>query len=491
MQLFSRWQWFLVAVLAGALGTSCGKAQVSSSTPEPAGGSGGPAGGRGGPAGGGGGSAGGAAPGTTGGGPGFVLPDSGANAGANPDAAGAQTTCVNLQCQQRACPGGTTTSVSGTVYAPNGTLPLYNVAVYVPNAPLDPLVRGSSCERCGTLASGKPIASALSDHEGKFKVGNVPAGKDIPLVFQVGKWRRKVIIPQVLPCQENALADPQVTRLPRNRGEGDLPRVAITQGSCDDLICLLPKLGIDLAETGVAGQDRPFTYYDGSRLDLPGVTAAVGLWRSFEELQKYDMVINSCRCSEEQEAKGPAAFAAVTRYLDAGGRMFNTHFSYDFLKFSPDPLLSAAVVTGMDRTMIGGPAVIDTSFPKGKALADWIKFLDPSVVFGQIPLRSIFGNLTGANAQVWARDPAKRPAFVTINTPVSARPDEQCGRVVDLDTHVTVGDMQPMMQVFRRSLAECDKTLNKAEHVLAFMLFDLAACIQEDTKPPAPPPVID
>ncbi len=25
---------------------------------------------------------------------------------------------------------------------------------------------------------------------------------------------------------------------------------------------------------------------------------------------------------------------------------------------------------------------------------------------------------------------------------------------------------------------------NKAEHVLAFFIFDLAACIQEDSKPP-------
>ena len=484
MHLCSRWQWFLVSLLAGALGASCEKAQISSSTREPAGGGGGPAGGSGGPASG-------AAPGTTGGAPGFALPDAAANA----DAAAPQAPCVNLQCQQRACPGGATTSLSGTVYAPNGTLPLYNVAVYVPNAPLDPLVRGSSCERCGTLASGKPIASALSDHEGKFKVGNVPAGKDIPLVFQVGKWRRKVIIPEVLPCQDNALGDPQVTRLPRNRSEGDLPRVAITQGGCDNLVCLLPKLGIDLAETGAAAQDRPFTYYSGGgSIAFPGITKDVTLWRSLEELQQYDMVINSCGCFELGEEKGPAAFEAVTRYLDAGGRMFNTHFSYDFLKFSPDPLLSAAVVNDMARNQVGGPAVIDTSFPKGKALADWIKFLDPSLVFGEIPVGAIFGNLTGANSQIWARGSNQVPAFVTINTPVSASPDKQCGRVVDLDTHVThvampTRQMPPISAI--RSLDQCGTTLSKAEHVLAFMLFDLAACIQEDTRPPAPPPVID
>jgi hypothetical protein len=487
MHLFSHWQWFWGPLLAVALGASCGKAQVSSPTPQPAGGGGGPAGGSGGPSGG-------AAPGTTGGGPGFVLPDAAAHAGSSPDASAPQTSCVNLQCQQRACPAGATTSVSGTAYAPNGTLPLYNVAVYVPNAPLDPLVQGSSCERCETLASGRPIASALSDHEGKFKVSNVPAGKDIPLVFQVGKWRRKVVIPEVLPCQDNTLGDPQVTRLPRNRSEGDLPRVAITQGSCDNLVCLLPKLGIDLAETGAAGQDRAFIYYSGGgSLAFPGITSELTLWRSFEELRKYDMVINSCRCTELEEEKGPAAFAAVTRYLDAGGRMFNTHFSYDFLKFSPDPLLAAAVVNGMASDSVGGPAVIDTSFPKGKALADWIKFLDPSVVFGQIPVVSIFGKLTGANSQIWARSSGQAPAFVTINTPVSASPDKQCGRVVDLDTHVTqvempTRQMPPLSGV--SSLDRCGTTLSKAEHVLAFMLFDLAACIQEDTRPPAPP-VID
>jgi hypothetical protein len=47
----------------------------------------------------------------------------------------AQTTpCVGLACQQMLCPAGSTTSVSGIVYAPNGTDPLPNVQVYVPNA---------------------------------------------------------------------------------------------------------------------------------------------------------------------------------------------------------------------------------------------------------------------------------------------------------------------------------------------------------------------
>jgi hypothetical protein len=427
---------------------------------------------------------------------GFQVPD-----GPPPAPPEAGASCVNLQCRQRACPTGTTTSLSGAVYAPNGTLPLYNVAVYVPNAPLDPQVQGSSCERCGTLTSGKPIVSALSDAEGKFQVTNVPVGKDVPLVFQVGKWRRKVIIPEVLPCQDNPLRDPQVTRLPRNRGEGDLPRVAITDGDCDSLVCLLPKLGIDLAETGVAGQDRPFTYYssaagtapaENTQLAMPGIADPVSLWRSLEQLRKYDMVINSCQCDEEKQEKGPAAFAAVTQYLDAGGRMFNTHYNYDFLKFSPDAMLASEVVPAVRATphtipqAWPGPAVIDLSFPKGQALADWIAFLDPSLPYGQVPIQEAFGNLTGANAQVWALDRARRPVFLTMNTPLSAQPVQQCGRLVDMDTHVADEKKDSVTD-----LARCEKTLNKAEHVLAFMLFDLAACIQEDTKPPAPPPVID
>jgi hypothetical protein len=112
-----------------------------------------------------------------------------------------------------------------------------------------------SCNRCGTLASGHPIASALSDARGRFRIANVAVGKDVPLVMQVGKWRRQVMVPEVRACEDNRLTDAQATRLPRNRKEGDLPRVAVTTGICDPLSCTVAKLGVDPAELGVSGQD--------------------------------------------------------------------------------------------------------------------------------------------------------------------------------------------------------------------------------------------
>src|SRR5689334_11602128 len=61
---------------------------------------------------------------------------------------GAGGSCEGLQCQQVACDPDVSTTVTGTVYAPEGTIPLYNVVVYVPNAPLDPMPDGTTCDQC-------------------------------------------------------------------------------------------------------------------------------------------------------------------------------------------------------------------------------------------------------------------------------------------------------------------------------------------------------
>ena len=124
---------------------------------------------------------------------------------------GAPGGCVGLQCQQHACPGGGATTVSGVVYDPAGKNPLYDVVVYVPNGPVQPLPSGASCDACNALYTGNPIATALTDAAGKFTLTNVPVGANIPLVIQVGKWRKQITIPTVAACTDNAQSDKSLT----------------------------------------------------------------------------------------------------------------------------------------------------------------------------------------------------------------------------------------------------------------------------------------
>ena len=120
----------------------------------------------------------------------------------------AQTgTCVNLQCKQDnctrgactqpPCPNGGKTTVSGIVYDPAGKTPLYNVVVYVPNEPLADIPTGASCDTCSSPYSGRPITATLTDSSGRFSLEHMPVGNNIPLVIQIGKWRRRSPFPSV------------------------------------------------------------------------------------------------------------------------------------------------------------------------------------------------------------------------------------------------------------------------------------------------------
>jgi hypothetical protein len=449
--------------------------------------------------------------------PTLSLPD----AGRDVTAFDASPGCVNLKCQQVSCPGAPT-SISGTVFAPNGKLPLYNVIVYVPNAPLDPFPAGLTCDRCGVPASGKPVVSTLSNSDGSFKLLNVPAGANIPLVFQVGKWRRKVTVPKVTACQDTALTDPNMTRLPRNRAEGELPKIAVTTGVCDELGCLLPKLGIDGSELGIAGEDKSAAYFAGSFETAPGTAVeapgrfgpanmrpATELWNDEGALSKYDMTLLGCECAENLTTKSAMSFKAMNNYLTRGGRIFGSHYSYVWLKNSPDmQLTSAMAIEPGDMAYGQWPLKIDTTFPKGKALADWMKFVDPAVVYGEISSAQTFNKVRSVmppSALAWASsprgptppsppdagvsDPQPHPRIVTINTPAGMPADKQCGRAAYLDAHIVQpgATPPPANQVFP---ATCGTALSKGEEALAFLFFDLAACIQDDTMPVVPPLVI-
>src|SRR5262249_14458403 len=158
------------------------------------------------------------------------------------------------------CDGDAKTTFRAKVYDPAGKTPLYNVIVYVPNGPLEPLKSGVTCDRCGSVLSGRPIVTALTDTNGQVVLDDGAAGEDVPvdgpLVIQIGKWRRQVTLPHIEGCRSANVDDSDTFRLPRTQAEGDIPRIALSTG-CDPMECLLRKIGIDDSEfSGAEGKGR-------------------------------------------------------------------------------------------------------------------------------------------------------------------------------------------------------------------------------------------
>jgi hypothetical protein len=454
-----------------------------------------------------------------------LLGDSGGGGGND-----APPPCTGIACQVKNCGSGGDTTVSGIVYAPNGTLPLYDVQVFIPNTPLAPFTQGVQCDQCGAQVSGSPITTALSDPTGHFTLKGVPSGANIPIVVQLGKWRRETMIPMVTACTANTLTDATLTRLPKNQTEGSMPHIALTTGGCDNLGCMLPKVGIDPIEFGYQsdGYNKAINIYNGSGggSGLTAATAADSLWSSMSTLMTYDMSIFSCECQEALFSKGGAVtapeFGVVTDYLNAGGRIFTTDFQYTWYKYSPDPAMGGTPVgsatTGLGD-IIGGagpggnPISLVTTFPKGLALSQWMKTVFPTDTYasmGEVAPDYVFGNFDSltSSALTWAGsgttssygtpgDPSPGtgpavPRVFTVDTPAGAATAKQCGRGVHIDAHVdnpgtstdTVGCGSTGCYP-----ASCPNPLKPDEAMFAFFFFDLASCIQNEMMPPMPPPV--
>jgi len=170
------------------------------------------------------------------------------------------TSCTGLCQQQPKCDGGAVTTITGKVVA--GTLPIYgtpdpvpNVLVYVPNGPLLSFTQGAQCSQCGADVSGNPLVSTTTAFDGTFTLANVPAGNNIPLVIQLGRWRREIRV-NIPACATTAVSDgvgSTTIRMPRNKTDGynntaDIPLTAISTGSVDFLECVLLKMGVDAGE---------------------------------------------------------------------------------------------------------------------------------------------------------------------------------------------------------------------------------------------------
>ena len=394
-----------------------------------------------------------------------------------------------------------TTTITGKVYDPAGANALYNVMVYIPGGPngdaeLPAITEGVSCETCASVALS-PMVATLTNTKGEFELVDVPVDKDIPIVVQVGKWRRKLKFDVTKSCEENKVPDHDF-RLPKNGTEGDMPHIAVTAGGCDALECLLRGIGVDekefVAGASTAGHIHVF---NGSGGDFPGAPQAGGtagnageLWNDSAKMSKYDMVMLSCECGENNDNKGgdpgrPGARQAMWDYANMGGKIFATHFHYTWFKISPQNDWQS-VANWTSSSTVSGAYDVDQTFPKGASFADWLVNVNASPTKGQIQLTDVTNSLSSvrAPAQSWIKKGDNAVRYFSFNAPTAAAPEDQCGRAVYSDLHLmgssAGGASFP-------TGCPAPGGLSAQQKALEFMFFDLAGCVQPDNTAVEPP----
>jgi hypothetical protein len=397
--------------------------------------------------------------------------------------------CLGLRCRVKSCAeqGRPETSISGTVFAPNGKLPLFGVTVYVPNTDPGFLTDGAQCSRCVNSLPGDPIAQTLSDSMGHFRLTGVPSGEDIPLIITIGKWRKqlKLAVPE---CTETQLVAAQ-TSLPKSKTEGEMPRIAIATGGCDALECLARKIGIadsEFTSDAADGRVHLFTGTGGAINTISGYSfaPAPSLWGSLDKLKQYDLAMFSCECSQYANTKPQAAMDALKAYADLGGRVFLSHYHSVWISGEAGnpthaPAVWPTIASCNSNLSPSTTGVIDQVHnPRGMSFASWMANVGGSSGAGEFPISDARGScstLDDAKAERWVNTSNNIIQNFQFTTPNEIAKEDRCGKVVFSDMHVASGSTSGSGTPFPGGCSSGD--LTSQEKALAFMFFDIASCV--------------
>jgi hypothetical protein len=460
-----------------------------------------------------------------------VVGDDGSGSGGNSSGVfmsttGAGTTPANcpasqgLSCYVSTCANGKHTTLTGHVYDPAGKNPLYNVVVFVPNDPsrLPAIETGTkTCNTCNTPI-GDYVTVGLTDQTGAFTLKDVPTGKNVPLVIQVGKWRRTITVADIADCATTAVPESGAgqARLPANQSEGSMPKMALLTGGQDDLGCFMTRMGIASSEYSAPGGAGRLAIYQGLNIaGLNGPALSNGtagnctntgcpLWQGTQSLEAYDIVLLACE-GAPMDPDAPGGFggagANVTKagkqamhdWLNEGGKVFATHFHYTWFQYGPPDFQTVATWLGSSIALgVNGTGTIDTSFTKGMKFGQWLKTVG-ATTGTSISLQGVGTSMSSVNAattQRWIYDSTNSDTkYMSFETPIGGiavdggetSGTQYCGKAVLTDLHAggsPLGDVPG---------ACMQADLSAQEKALEFLFFDLSACVTDDTKPPPIP----
>lgn len=424
------------------------------------------------------------------------------------------------------CPSGSATTITGTVYDPAGRNPVPNAVVFVPNDPtsLPVFTPGSpTCDPCATI--GDYVTAAETNEGGNFTLQGVPTGDNVPLVIQIGKWRRVVNVPRIANCQVTAL-DPGTARLPRNRQEGDLPQIALLTGGCDNLGCMLLDVGLDATELSAPHAGGRVDVYQGvggaglANGAMAGdcTTDACPLWSSKQSLEAYDTVLLGCECTPHDETKPAASLLAMHDWLGEGGAVLATHSQTTWFQNGPADFQAVASWTSGPSSGAPGPFIADNTSVKTEQFASWlvdvgaaggngVVSLDPANVSTSVttvaPTASAWirdsstvadgGGLSSANVKLFSF-PTPIAQADAGSTGLAENGPTYCGHVTITDIHAGGGQATQSADADGATgptplPAACGSgAMTPEEKALEYFLFQQLACIMKPVPVDSPPP---
>lgn len=416
-------------------------------------------------------------------------------------------TCQGLSCQVARCAAGSDTVLRGVVAAPNGRDPIRQALVYVPENTgdrLPPLPEGLSCELCQNTLFGRAVTFAYTGLDGRFELRGVPAGDSVPIVIQKGRFRRLLHLPvQACKVQDASVANATLA-LPKNRREGDMPQIAVAAGDHDAIECVLRELGIDPSEFGAGDGSAAVHLYDNQTPGTPSLPGQLGLPLLLSDkarLNRYHMLFLNCSSTAYSQTLLASAEvrANLQGYIAAGGRLYATDWSYDFVQQIPEfaPFICfedgedckntmphrfhGAVAHGGDSDPLS--AAVDQSSPSGRALAAWLEALPTPVPASRIPIQDLLPgwvmiaqpalDMDRYPSTVWLSAQAKgrrRPLTMTFDYP----PQVMCGRVLFSSYHTRE---RLNRQLFPAYCPLPGDGVPVQERILEFLLFELSDCL--------------
>ncbi|PIE17046.1 MAG: hypothetical protein CSA65_09835 [Proteobacteria bacterium] len=392
--------------------------------------------------------------------------------------------------QRPVCPGREST-ITGTVLAPNGKDPVPGATVFVPSQVPELFAPEVKCEACGSLGTGYNFWTTTSKPNGTFVLSGVCPGPR-SLVLQNGRFRRfiKVNVPE-----KGTLAlTAEQSRLPVRTAEVQpidaIPRIAVVTGDYDKMECVLHKMGVE-----------QFDLFEGATTlvspnPLPPFST---LLADLSAMKRYNIIFINCTNNTfEDQLENKAVRDNIIAYVRAGGRLYVTDWSYDWIeqieelaKFIDfEPGASGDTPEGKNEGAIGEGGLKVDGLIKDTKLAEWLGNFpgviqttngQPSAKIEHFLPQWVIMHQLGKDVKLWVEgkvssglggtiNNAIRPLTVTFNF-------KNCGKILFSSYHTEGRDDEST--IFPKAFPTyCGSSTSPQDRILEYLIFDIASCIK-------------